>query len=72
MVTSSSNKDNLIAKLIEWSINNKFMIIILTVALIFGGVWAMINTPVDAIPDIGENQQIVFTPDKDPELWKTR
>jgi Cu(I)/Ag(I) efflux system membrane protein CusA/SilA len=61
MVTSSSNKDNLIAKLIEWSINNKFMIIILTVALIFGGVWAMINTPVDAIPDLSDVQVIIYT-----------
>jgi copper/silver efflux system protein len=61
MVTSSSNKDNLIAKIIEWSINNKFMVIILTLALIFGGVWAMINTPIDAIPDLSDVQVIIYT-----------
>ena len=61
MVNSSSNKDNLIAKLIEWSINNKFMIIILTVALILGGLWAMLNTPVDAIPDLSDVQVIIYT-----------
>jgi len=61
MVTGSSNKDNMVAKIIEWSINNKFMIIILTTALILGGTWAMINTPVDAIPDLSDVQVIIYT-----------
>ena len=32
------------------------------------------QVPVDAIPDIGENQQIVFTewPGRSPRMWKTR
>src|SRR5512135_322195 len=34
---------------------------IATLALIAGGIYAVINTPVDAIPDLSENQVIVFT-----------
>ena len=52
MTISDQNKDGLIARLIEWSINNKFMVIIFTIALILIGIWSMLNTPVDAIPDL--------------------
>lgn len=61
MVVGSGNKEGLIAKLIEWSINNKIMVIILTAALIFGGVWAVVNTPVDALPDLSDVQVIILT-----------
>jgi Cu(I)/Ag(I) efflux system membrane protein CusA/SilA len=53
MITSDQNKDGFIAKLIEWSINNKFLVIIFTTALIALGVWALTTTKVDAIPDLG-------------------
>jgi Cu(I)/Ag(I) efflux system membrane protein CusA/SilA len=61
MVTSNQNKDGLIGKLIEWSIDNKFMVIIFTIALILIGIWAMFNTPVDAIPDLSDVQVIIYT-----------
>lgn len=61
MVTGSGNKDSLIAKLIEWSINNKVMVIILTSALIFAGIWAVVNTPIDALPDLSDVQVIILT-----------
>lgn len=61
MVTGSSNKDGLIAKLIEWSINNKLMVVVLTAALIFGGIWAVSNTYVDALPDLSDVQVIILT-----------
>ncbi|MDH5744706.1 MAG: CusA/CzcA family heavy metal efflux RND transporter, partial [Candidatus Aminicenantes bacterium] len=50
----------MINKIIEYSLRNKFLILTLFVLLIGWGYWALNNTPVDAIPDIGENQQIVF------------
>ncbi len=70
MVTDSSNKDGIIAKIIEWSINNKILVIILTAALIFGGIWAIQNTPVDAIPDLSDVQVIIFTkyPGQGPQI----
>ncbi len=61
MVSTDNKKEGLISKLIEWSVNNKFMVIILTVALIGGGIWALKNTPVDAIPDLSDVQVIIFT-----------
>ena len=61
MITSDQNKDGLIAKLIEWSINNKFLVIIFTTAFISLGVWALSTTAVDAIPDLSDVQVIILT-----------
>ena len=61
MTTSDQNKDGLIAKLIEWSINNKFLVIIFTLALIGAGIWAVMSTKVDAIPDLSDVQVIITT-----------
>ena len=50
----------MIAKLIEYSIRNRFIVIMLTAAVAVLGVYAVLKTPVDAIPDLSENQVIVF------------
>ncbi len=70
MVATDNQKDGFIAKLIEWSINNKFMVIILTLALIGGGIWALQNIPVDAQPDLSDVQVIIFTeyPGQGPQI----
>jgi len=65
-------KPNLIDRLIRFSLENKLVVVLLTLAVIIWGTmvapfdWEMdvlprYPVPVDAIPDIGENQQIVFT-----------
>src|SRR5437588_1461307 len=51
----------MIEKIIEYSIRNRFIVLILAVALTIGGVYAVLDTPVDAVPDLSENQVIVFT-----------
>jgi len=51
----------MIERLIESSIRNRFLVLILAAALTALGIYAMLNTPVDAIPDLSENQVIVFT-----------
>ena len=61
MVAGDTQKDSFISKLIEWSINNKFMVIILTLALIGGGIWSIQNTAVDALPDLSDVQVIIYT-----------
>lgn len=61
MVTTDNQKDGLIAKIIEWSINNKFMVIILTLALVAGGLYALKNIPLDAQPDLSDVQVIIYT-----------
>ena len=61
MSPGTSAKEGLISRLIEWSINNKFMVILFTIALILGGIWAVYNTNVDAIPDLSDVQVIIYT-----------
>ena len=51
----------MIERIIELSIRNRFLVLILAVALTVAGVYALFNTPIDAIPDLSENQVIVFT-----------
>src|SRR5512136_2072331 len=51
----------MIEKLIEASIRNRFLVLIIAGAMTVAGIYAMLNTPVDAIPDLSENQVIVFT-----------
>ncbi len=58
---SYTNKEGTIAKLIEWSINNKFLVIIFTAIAVAFGVWALLNTNVDAIPDLSDVQVIIIT-----------
>ncbi len=55
--------------LIRWCLKNTFLVIIGVVAIVFGGYYALKNTPVDAIPDIGEKQVIVFAdwPGRSPQ-----
>jgi len=51
----------MIERIIEWSSQNRF-IVILVYALIIGfGIYSVINLPVDAIPDLSENQVIIYT-----------
>jgi Cu(I)/Ag(I) efflux system membrane protein CusA/SilA len=61
MITSSQNNDGPISKLIEWSVNNKFLVVLFTVALIAAGIWAVKETAVDAIPDLSDVQVIIYT-----------
>src|SRR5262249_10529068 len=51
----------MIERLIEYSIRNRFLVLILAVGLAGWGVYAVLHTPVDPVPDLGENQVIVFT-----------
>ena len=69
-MASSTQNDGLIAKTIEWSLNNKILVIILTVALILAGIWAIKNTSIDAIPDLSDVQVIIFTeyPGQGPQI----
>jgi cobalt-zinc-cadmium resistance protein CzcA len=51
----------MINRIIDFSINNKFIIALLTLALIVAGVWSVTQVPVDAVPDITNNQVQVIT-----------
>ncbi|MGZ5242823.1 MAG: efflux RND transporter permease subunit [Bacteroidia bacterium] len=51
----------MIEKLISWSIHNRFFVWIGIVLIIIGGIYSVRTTNVDAIPDLSENQVIIFT-----------
>jgi len=51
----------MIERIIEYSARNKFIIILMYLIVVGWGIWAVSHTPLDAIPDLSENQVIVFT-----------
>lgn len=59
----------MIAFIINWCLNNRFLVILAAIAVLGGGYYCLKNTPVDAIPDIGEKQVIVFAdwPGRSPQ-----
>ena len=60
----------MIGRIIEWSARNAFLVVLLIVAAIGGGLWAISNTPLDAIPDLSDVQVIVATDwqDRSPNI----
>jgi len=51
----------MIAAVIRWSADNLLLVFAATALAIFGGVYALVTTPVDAIPDLSDTQVIVYT-----------
>jgi copper/silver efflux system protein len=51
----------MIHRLIEFSMRNRGLVIALYLGLAAWGYWALLRTPIDAVPDLSENQVIVFT-----------
>ena len=49
----------MLKRIIEWSVANRLIVILFTVAAIVGGVWALKNTPLEALPDLSDVQVIV-------------
>lgn len=49
----------MIESVIRWSVNNRIMVLLSAIVLSIAGVWAVKNTPVDAIPDLSDVQVIV-------------
>lgn len=51
----------MIERIIEWSVNNRFLVILAVVVIIVGGFVAIVTMPVDAIPDLSDVQVIIST-----------
>ncbi|TDI99142.1 MAG: efflux RND transporter permease subunit [Caldithrix sp.] len=51
----------MLERIIEWSVNNRFMVILATLFAIVLGVVALLRTPIDAIPDLSDVQVIIYT-----------
>ena len=52
----------MIEAIIRWSVSNRFLVILMSVILAVSGIYVMVNTPVDAIPDLSDVQVIIKTP----------
>ena len=51
----------MVAHIIDFSARNRLIVFLLVFGLALGGVWALQNTPVDAIPDLSDTQVIIYT-----------
>ena len=51
----------MIGNLISWSLKNRIIVLLIAAAITAYGIYAVKNTLVDAIPDLSENQVIIFT-----------
>jgi Cu(I)/Ag(I) efflux system membrane protein CusA/SilA len=51
----------MINKLINYCLKTPFVVFVIYISVFFLGLWAINNIPIDAIPDIGEKQVIVYT-----------
>lgn len=56
--------------IIDFSLRNKFIVLLATLALVLGGVFALRNIPLDAIPDLSDTQVIIYTewPGQAPQI----
>jgi Cu(I)/Ag(I) efflux system membrane protein CusA/SilA len=51
----------MLARLIEWSVRNVFLVLVMALAITAAGIYAVAKTPLDALPDLSDVQVIVFT-----------
>ena len=51
----------MLAKIIEWSGRNLFLVLLATLFVVIGGIYAVVKTPLDALPDLSDVQVIVYT-----------
>jgi Cu(I)/Ag(I) efflux system membrane protein CusA/SilA len=58
--SSTDSRRGPINSLIDWALENRFLVCCATLLIIVWGIWAVRHTPIDAIPDLSENQVIVY------------
>ena len=51
----------MLSNIIDWSGRNRFLVLLATLAIAFWGVFAVLRTPIDALPDLSDVQVIVYT-----------
>ena len=51
----------MLARIIDWSGRNRFLVLLATLFIVFGGIYAVLRTPLDALPDLSDVQVIVYT-----------
>jgi len=60
----------MLTNLIDFSLRNKFIVLVATIGLVCGGIFAVCHIPLDAIPDLSDTQVIIYTewPGQAPQL----
>src|SRR5450756_2433164 len=48
-------------KIIDWSARNRFLVILATLFITLAGIYAVVKTPLDALPDLSDVQVIIYT-----------
>ena len=51
----------MLAKIIDWSARNGALVLLATLFIMLGGIFAVVKTPLDALPDLSDVQVIVYT-----------
>lgn len=51
----------MVHRIIEWSLRNRFIVLVLGIGIFIWGIYSVKKNPIDAIPDLSENQVIVFS-----------
>ena len=60
-IATMGRRRTMIESVIRWSVGNRFLVLLATLILAGGGLFALKNTPVDAIPDLSDVQVIIKT-----------
>src|SRR5438876_912705 len=60
-VAAAGKRETLIDRVIERSARNKFLVFIFTIFAVAAGIYGLVHTPLDAIPDLSDVQVIVYT-----------
>ena len=47
--------------IIDWSGRNRFLVLLATLFVVLAGIFAVLRTPIDALPDLSDVQVIVYT-----------
>ena len=60
----------MLARLIEWSARHMFLVLFATACVVGAGVYAVMHTPLDALPDLSDVQVIIYTefPGQGPQV----
>ena len=51
----------MLSNLINWSGRNRFLVLLATLFIVVAGIFAVLRTPIDALPDLSDVQEIVYT-----------
>ena len=67
--TQPPQHQSIINRIIDFSVNNKFIVFTVVVVAIIAGIWSMVKVPIDAIPDLSDTQVIIYSRwDQSPDI----